>query len=304
MATLRGYVFFTHTLPHVPLRALMLLLANTHPAIELAARLHPVLVHFPIAFLMLAAGVEVFATLRRRPMSPTTRLLTIVGMFASLAAVGSGLLNAQFEQGPKPSPEVLLHRNIGFIAAGLTIAVGLHAIFVPTKRLIVFRLGLLGAAAAVGLTGHLGGSLTYGPDYLTTPLKRLIGIAPQKSPPLVQTPARIPPAVTTEPNAAPLPAVAIDFNTEILPILEKSCFSCHGPGKRKGGLRLDSRAAMLLGGKNGAAIVPGNAEESALITRVSSTDPDIVMPPEDPPLPPEQIDRLRAWIQSGAAWPS
>jgi hypothetical protein len=69
-----------------------------------------------------------------------------------------------------------------------------------------------------------------------------------------------------------------DFQKEILPVLERRCFDCHGADKQKSGLRVDSRAALLKGGDFGAAIVPGDAAGSHLVEVISSTDDDVKMP--------------------------
>ena len=77
-------------------------------------------------------------------------------------------------------------------------------------------------------------------------------------------------------------AAEIDFARDIQPILSENCYQCHGPSTtgRKGGLRLDLQEGALGAGKSGKmAIVPGKAEQSEIIRRLSSTDPDVVMPP-------------------------
>jgi len=92
------------------------------------------------------------------------------------------------------------------------------------------------------------------------------------------------------------------FETTVRPALISSCVECHGPKKQKGGLRLDSRAAMIEGGDSGPAIVPGDPGESLLILAVSREDDGLKMPPSKP-LPPDQRKALAAWIAAGAPWP-
>lgn len=95
----------------------------------------------------------------------------------------------------------------------------------------------------------------------------------------------------------------VDFAKDIRPIFEKSCLSCHGPSKQKGGLRLDSRAAALKGGDGfEAAIRPGDSAGSPLIHLVAGLIADSRMPEEGDPLMPDQISLIRAWIDQGAAW--
>ncbi len=92
---------------------------------------------------------------------------------------------------------------------------------------------------------------------------------------------------------------APDFAREIRPILAR-CIACHGPDTQENGLRLDTAA----GGRKLKAIVPGKPEASAVIERVTSTDPDERMPPPDAGahLAPAEVEKLRAWIAAGAEY--
>ena len=95
-----------------------------------------------------------------------------------------------------------------------------------------------------------------------------------------------------------------DFARDVEPIFIKRCYECHGPDKQKSELRLDLKADAMHGGKSGKpAIVPGKSGDSEIIARVTSSDPDEVMPSKGDRLTPEQIAALRAWIDAGAVWP-
>ena len=101
-----------------------------------------------------------------------------------------------------------------------------------------------------------------------------------------------------------VPEGGVRFHREVLPILEKHCFSCHQGEKTKGGLALHDRAAALKGGRSdGPAVVPGSPEESALIARVTSEWDDEIMPPKGDPLKEDEVGVLRKWIAEGASWP-
>src|SRR5262245_24155722 len=90
--------------------------------------------------------------------------------------------------------------------------------------------------------------------------------------------------------------LAVNFVGDIKPVLARRCFACHGPNKHEGGLRLDKPDAALAELDSGLhAIVPGKADESALLARVSSTDEAERMPPEGNPLTAKEIDALRQW---------
>jgi hypothetical protein len=102
------------------------------------------------------------------------------------------------------------------------------------------------------------------------------------------------------------PQTALNFSKEIRPILSNNCFPCHGPdeGQRKAKLRLDTQAGSRkdLGGHQ--AIAPGAPEESELIRRIFSDDPDEIMPPKDSnrSLSQSQKQQLQQWIQNGAIY--
>ena len=99
-----------------------------------------------------------------------------------------------------------------------------------------------------------------------------------------------------------LPAAPVDFAHEVVPILRKHCAECHAGDKRKGSLSMNTRAALLEGGENGAVLVPGQAKQSKLIEVVLSADPDVRMPPKGERLSPSEIATLRAWVDQGADW--
>jgi mono/diheme cytochrome c family protein len=103
--------------------------------------------------------------------------------------------------------------------------------------------------------------------------------------------------------AAPGEPQRIDFSREIQPLFAKRCVACHGPDTQEAGLRLDDQAGATAALESGArAIAPGKPGDSAVLARVTSTDPDVRMPPEGAPLTAEQVETLRRWIGEGAEW--
>ncbi len=91
------------------------------------------------------------------------------------------------------------------------------------------------------------------------------------------------------------------FESKVRPVLANSCYACH-TGSRLGGLRLDSRAELLKGGKSGPAIVPGDPEKSLLIRAIRQTDEKLKMP-QGGKLRKEEVDALVEWVRAGAVWP-
>lgn len=106
--------------------------------------------------------------------------------------------------------------------------------------------------------------------------------------------------VTLDRSSADDPTADIQFNRDIRPILSDACFACHGPDKhaRQADLRLDDRQNAI----EFDAIVPGSPENSSILQRILSEDPDVVMPPPKTGKAITQAQRelLRKWIQQGA----
>ena len=111
-------------------------------------------------------------------------------------------------------------------------------------------------------------------------------------------------ASAAETNSVPAGGKIL-FERDVRPILEQSCFRCHGPERPKSNFRLDLRSEALKGGDdNTNDIVPGHADQSPLIRYVAGRDPNLQMPPPDveKSLTPEQVAVLKAWIDEGAVW--
>jgi mono/diheme cytochrome c family protein len=115
----------------------------------------------------------------------------------------------------------------------------------------------------------------------------------------------------------PAPARAADdakgvafFEEKIRPILAQSCVGCHGEEKQKGGLRMDTRAALIKGaeedGKVTKVVEPGNPEKSMIIEAVEYKNEDIQMPPPkkkvSQKLSDDKIAALKEWVKMGAPY--
>src|SRR5216684_2613896 len=112
--------------------------------------------------------------------------------------------------------------------------------------------------------------------------------------------------VDTSKLPPPAEAKGVTYAKDIKPIFDKSCTKCHGSEKQKAKLRLDNLEAALKGSENGKVVQPGDSAGSILVHNVAHIgDEDDFMPPPDnkdkiPPLTPEQIGLIRAWIDQGA----
>ncbi len=104
---------------------------------------------------------------------------------------------------------------------------------------------------------------------------------------------------------APLPA-AVNFQSDVRPLLADKCFQCHGPdaATRIADLRLDRKEGLLGHRPAGAPVVPGDPDSSLLYQRIVHEDDALRMPPEysHKSLDSRDIDTLRAWIKEGAEW--
>jgi hypothetical protein len=82
---------------------------------------------------------------------------------------------------------------------------------------------------------------------------------------------------------APAAKKGVTYDSDIKPLLEASCFRCHGAERPKGGLRLDSKEAVLKGGEDGKVVVPGDAKKSLMLIAVAQLDDETAMPPKRGP---------------------
>jgi uncharacterized membrane protein len=257
--------------------------------IRLLGRFHPTTIHFPIAFLLAAAVLELLGLVRKKPLFPDALFLSLgVGCAGALVSAGLGWADAaSLRFDPEDAVTLGVHRWLGtFVAASSSAAwvlqAGLRKGRFQNFR-VVFPPLLFGSALAVGIGAHFGGVLVYGRDYYSSALAPNQGSAsPSAS------------------SSSPSPRSATRFDAEILPLLERHCLRCHGAKKQKGRLRLDSRDFLRRGGKSGPAILPGDASRSLLYRAITDPNPDTRMPQEAPPLPAEAIERLRSWIDQGA----
>src|SRR5438093_2476851 len=110
------------------------------------------------------------------------------------------------------------------------------------------------------------------------------------------------PGQPTAPAPAANPKLMEFFETKVRPVLAEHCFSCHGPQKQRGDIRLDAREHILKPRDESPTVVPGQPEKSALV-RAIRHEGEIKMPPKGK-LPQQAIDDLTTWIKLGAVWPT
>ncbi len=259
-------------------------------------RFHPIILHLPIGFLVLAFLLELLSRIERFSVyRPAVGLALFLGAASALVAVILGLMLAE---GGGYGEELLdLHKWLGIATVVLAIVAfllyrkrskqenpTLDKAYVSTLSLMV--LVLMGA-------GHYGGSLTHGSDYLTqympNPLRKIAGL-PEKESKEVKLITNLEEAVV--------------YEDIIHPILDSRCVSCHNPDKKKGELMMHTADALLAGGENGDIFVPGDPETSEMLVRVHlpEEDDDHMPPDGKSQLTDDQVTLLTWWVAEGASF--
>ncbi|MHA4810984.1 c-type cytochrome domain-containing protein [Flavitalea flava] len=284
--------------------------------IEFFGRFHPVLVHLPIGILLMGLLLKVLSRYPKFGISDAViKLVFIAGLFSALVSSLTGYLLSL--SGEYDESLVAWHKWMGLGVCLISVvalldltnnqqknkdAGGLvnNAGFLgngkdKSRKLISGALSVL-LLILITVTGHLGGSLTHGSDYLTSALNGQAG-----------------PATVIH---KPIPDIqqAIVYRDIISPVLEANCYSCHGPQKQKGKLRLDDSAWILRGGKDGPVIagsgkrVDSSHKDSSLMGK-SELLKRILLPAEDEHhMPPKEksvlkesdIAILQWWIGNGS----
>jgi len=96
-----------------------------------------------------------------------------------------------------------------------------------------------------------------------------------------------------------LKAEVITFNDHIKPIFRQHCLKCHGNDQQSADLNMQAYRTLIKGGSAGSVVKPGRPNASVLFQAITAEDEAARMPPESPPLPKEQIELIRKWIESG-----
>jgi uncharacterized membrane protein len=260
-------------------------------------RFHPLLVHFPIALLAVAAVLHAVTFLRRRshpPGAPTMShpaagLLLWLGALGAVASAIAGLLLST--SGHYSGDTFTRHQWLGLVVAGLSLAAAL--VWTVGDRGVRWPTLQAGLVVACGLllipVGHLGANLTHGENYLAEHapafLRGVFGASPAGAPP------------------ARTPETTRIFADLVAPSLQSQCVSCHGPAKVEGGLRLDTFEWLTKGGDDGPVVVAGQSASSDIVRRVylPSSHEDAMPPRGHRPLAPADAALLRWWIDQGAA---
>jgi uncharacterized membrane protein/mono/diheme cytochrome c family protein len=250
---------------------------------QFLGRFHPLVVHLPIGLLLLVPVLE-FAGARQPALREAAGFVLGLGFIGCLSAVTLGFLLA-YGSGDA-GPGVTRHMWGGItLTIGVLLCLLARPLWTSGSVPRVYPVLLICVLLVLSWAAHQGGSLTHGSNYLTrympAPMKRFLILGKVQA--------------KTVPGSF--------YAKHIDPIFDANCVSCHGEDKVKGGLRLDSYALLMEGGKQGSVIVAGKPEQSLLLKRVTlPPGQKHFMPAEGkPPLKPEEIAWIRAWILAGAS---
>ena len=254
-------------------------------------RFHPLVVHLPIGILLLAGLMQLISFRGKnyeRALKPAISFTLFWGGISSLAAIFIGWLLSF--QGGYDVDTLFWHKWLGILLTILTFLAWL----LKTNKIklqnyyFYIILGLL--ITLVGVTGHLGGSLTHGDTYLTqyAPnfIKKIAGVE-------IETDNNL--LVNMHPDSINV------FPYLIQPVLDKKCTSCHNANKLEGGLLLTNYKDIIKGGDNGTIINTKSPFKSEWLNRITlPKQHKKFMPPKGAPMTYGEIQIIEWWMRNGA----
>lgn len=253
---------------------------------SIVGRFHPLLVHLPIGFLMLGFIFEIMVLRKSfENLKPAIGPAILLGALSATASCIAGYFLSK--DGGYNQALLGPHLYAGIATAVLAFVLFFLRMFfsirlrTPKKW---FHLALFTPLVLLlSVTGHLGGSLTHGEDFLS-----FANGEPSGSPVAFRPIANLDSAVL--------------YHDVVAPILQSKCYSCHSKSKQKGGLRLDEIALIKQGGKHGKIIESGLADSSSLYTfLILPLEDERHMPPKGKPQPSSaEIAIIQNWINDGA----
>ena len=248
---------------------------------DFIGRFHPVLVHLPIGFLMIGLLLQWLSAREQYHISrEVIKIVFLLGMLSAIVACITGYLLSLSGEYEEDLKDWHMWMGIGVAVVSIIMYGSLVLrIFNIQYKILPFVL-----LSLIIVTGHLGGSLTHGPDYLTegwaTPFDTT-AMTPRRNIPNIQE--------------------AVVYTDIVQPLLQSKCYSCHGEKRQKNKLRLDGPEWIKKGSKNGP-VIHGKEDESELVKRISlpREDDDHMPPRQKPQLKEEEVAVLHWWVDQGA----
>jgi len=258
--------------------------------LDFIGHLHPLIVHLPIGILLLGVLMMVYQHFSKVDLRAPISLAFLVGSISAVLACIAGWILSN--SGEYDALLVQKHQWTGISTA----VIGLLVYFLKQyRKLLAVILTLL-----VFITGHYGGTLTHGENYLfksnENSNKSQVDTIKVEAKKITQTISNGADSLTIETHNV--------YKEEIAPLLKLRCYNCHSAIKQKNGLRLDGEMFIKKGGKSGKIFVAGNTFKSPLYTSlVLPIDDEKHMPPKGKhQLSQNEILIIENWIKSGASF--
>lgn len=248
--------------------------------LEFLGKFHPLAVHLPIGILTIFIVLGLFIS--RKKLLDSLAIIRLILLVSALSATFSSISGFLLSNADSYDLQLVsFHQWSGFSLTILNWLLYFKIEYLLDASIRIYRISLVVILLGLIVTGHAGGSLTHGSDFLNPP------------PPNQWFSSKIVEKKEISLNTAAFEASSI--------LLEKKCFVCHGKNKQKGKLRLDTKEAMLKGGENGK-IISEDATNSLLMERLllPLDDEDHMPPKEKKQLSESEISFLTWWIESGA----
>lgn len=258
---------------------------------QLLGRLHPLIVHLPIGFILLGLLLQ-WHDRKTRQYAKVIGLIYLWAGISAVLACSTGYLQYLGEGYGFDTVKWHLWSGIATALFSFVMYARLRKCkpvdFLTKIPMVAFSILLF---VLISFTGHQGGNITHGADYLVEPLPNSIKSALGYE---IFEEKKI---VLNEQNWEE----AQLYQEVINPILNNKCVSCHNPKKAKGELLLNSEEGILTGGENGEVVVTNNASDSEIFIRMNlPKDNDDHMPPEGKTQPSkEEIALIGAWLDAG-----
>ncbi len=253
-------------------------------------RFHPLVVHLPIGFLLLAALFEGASRFKQfNQLKAAVSWTLLLGALSAILSVVFGFLIS----GDRGYDDDVLSLHKWFGISVVILSLGLWVIEIGIWKVSAKIMGgiFIVLILFLSMTGHLGGTLTHGEGYLVeyAPgfIKKIAGSSGNELAPLDKVPKN--------------PDSVVVFSDMVLPILETKCLPCHSETQAKGGLILTSYEKMMEGGDGDATISPGKPLGSELFRRITlPVSHKKFMPLKEEPLAFTEVNLIHWWIESGA----